>query len=77
MKVEPIPTLRELEGRLISMHFKNIASQGKENTLENVVWGTGKLNVKGILEELKSQNFKGYITIEYEANWENNQKFRF
>jgi len=28
--------------------------------------------VKGMLEELKRQNFKGYFTIEYEANWENN-----
>jgi sugar phosphate isomerase/epimerase len=25
-----------------------------------------------MLEELKRQNFKGYFTIEYEANWENN-----
>ena len=72
MNVDPIPALRELEGRLISMHFKDIAPQGEDNTLEDVVWGTGVLNVKEILEELKRQNFKGYFTIEYEANWENN-----
>jgi len=40
--------------------------------LEDVVWGKGILNVKGILEELKKQKIKGYFTIEYEANWENN-----
>jgi sugar phosphate isomerase/epimerase len=28
--------------------------------------------VKGMMEELERQNFKGYFTIEYEADWENN-----
>ena len=72
MNVDPIPALRELEGRIISLHFKDITPEGDENTYEDVVWGTGVLNVKEILEELKRQNFKGYFTIEYEANWENN-----
>ena len=72
MNVDPIPALRELEGRIISLHFKDIAPEGDENTYEDVVWGTGVLNVKKMLEELKRQNFKGYFTIEYEANWENN-----
>lgn len=72
MGIDPIPALKQLQGRLMAMHFKDIAPQGTEGTLEDVVWGTGVLNVKGILEELKRQNFKGYFTIEYEANWENN-----
>lgn len=72
MGIEPIPALQQLKGRLFAMHFKDIAPQGAESTLEDVVWGTGVLNVKGILEELKQQNFKGYFTIEYEVNWENN-----
>lgn len=72
MNVDPIPALRELEGRLISMHFKDIAPQGEESTLEDVVWGKGILNIKELMVELKRQNFKGYFTIEYEANWENN-----
>ena len=72
MDIDPIPALKQLEGRLIALHFKDIAPEGPENKLEDVVWGTGILNVKDILEELKRQNFKGYFTIEYEANWENN-----
>ena len=72
MGVEPISALSKLQGRLIAMHFKDIAPQGEAGALEDVVWGTGVLNVKGMLEELKRQNFKGYFTIEYEANWENN-----
>lgn len=72
MNVDPIPALRELEGRLISFHFKDIAAPDSDGNFEDVVWGTGILNVKDILVELKRQNFKGYFTIEYEADWENN-----
>ena len=72
MGIEPVAALRELQGRLIALHFKDIAPQGEEGSLEDVVWGQGVLNVKGMLEELKRQNFKGYFTIEYEADWENN-----
>ena len=72
MDIDPIPALKKLEGRLIALHFKDIAPEGPQEVLEDVVWGQGVLNVKGMLEELKRQKFKGYFTIEYEANWENN-----
>ena len=72
MALEPISCLKMLDGRIFSLHFKDIAPMGENGTLEDVVWGKGILNVKGILEELKKQKIKGYFTIEYEANWENN-----
>lgn len=72
MGIDPIPALKKLEGRLIALHFKDIAPEGPQDVLEDVVWGTGVLNVNGMLEELKRQKFKGYFTIEYEADWENN-----
>ena len=72
MGLEPVPSMKQLEGRIISLHFKDIAPKGEEKTLEDVIWGRGILNVKEMLEELKRQNFKGYFTIEYEADWENN-----
>lgn len=72
MNLDPILCLKQLEGRIFSLHFKDIAPQGNDQALEDVVWGKGILNVKGMLEELKRQNFKGYFTIEYEAAWENN-----
>ena len=37
----------------------------------DVIWGKGILNVKGMLQELKRQNFKGYFIVEYENNWDN------
>lgn len=72
MNLDPILCLKQLEGRIISLHFKDIAPQGNDQALEDVVWGKGILNVKSMLEELKRQNFKGYFTIEYETDWENN-----
>lgn len=72
MGLDPVDCLKQLSGRLIAMHFKDIAPKPSSAELEDVVWGTGVLNVKEMLQELKRQNFKGYFTIEYEANWENN-----
>ena len=72
MNLDPVQCLRELEGRLLSLHFKDIAPQGNEGILEDVVWGKGILDVRGMMEELKRHHFKGYFTIEYEADWENN-----
>ena len=38
----------------------------------DVPWGTGISNIKGVLQELKRQHFKGPIFAEYEYNWMNN-----
>ena len=72
MGLDPIASMQQLDGKIIALHFKDIAPQGEEESLEDVIWGEGILNVKGIMEELKRQHFKGYFTIEYEADWENN-----
>ena len=64
--------LKKLSGRLISLHFKDIAAkQAGEKEQHDVIWGTGVLDIKGMLKELKAQNFKGIFSIEYEYNWEN------
>lgn len=64
--------LKKLEGRLISLHFKDIApKQAGEKEQHDVIWGTGILDVKAMLQELKRQRFKGVFSIEYEYNWEN------
>ena len=72
MNLDAIESLHKLKGRINSLHFKDIAPKEGKEDLEDVVWGTGVLNLKGMLQELKQQDFKGYFTIEYEANWENN-----
>ncbi|MDR1258772.1 MAG: sugar phosphate isomerase/epimerase [Tannerellaceae bacterium] len=64
--------IRKLEGRIVSLHFKDIAAkQEGEAEQHDVIWGTGILDVKGMLRELKRQRFEGVFSIEYEYNWEN------
>jgi sugar phosphate isomerase/epimerase len=72
MGLDPLECVKKLRGRIISFHFKDIAPVGSDRKLEDVVWGTGVLQVDEMLNEMKRQNFEGYFTIEYEANWENN-----
>ena len=67
-----IDCLKKLDGRIISLHFKDIAPK-EEGVKEqhDVIWGTGILDVEGMLKELKRQKFKGVFSIEYEYNWDN------
>ena len=58
----PIEGLQSLKGRIISLHFKDLNTEKKD-----VPWGTGVLNAKGMLDELKRQDFKGVFSIEYES----------
>lgn len=62
--------LKKLDGRIVSLHFKDIASKQVDKAQHDVIWGTGVLDVKGMLEILKEQRFKGYLAIEYEYNWD-------
>ena len=57
----PIENFKLLEGRVIMSHFKDL-----DEKRSDVVYGTGVANVKGMLEELKRQGFKGHLDIEYE-----------
>lgn len=59
----PIDSLRQLKGRVEHLHLKDLNDFGKGH---DVVWGTGKADIKAILAELKRQEFKGYLSIEYE-----------
>lgn len=70
-KVEPISALKKYEGRIASVHFKDQKSFGNIKN-EPVVFGTGALNTKGMLEELDRQGYNGFFVIEYEANYMNN-----
>lgn len=67
--LNPVECLKKLEGKIISLHFKDLNQQGKE--AHDVPWGTGISDVKAMLAELKRQNFKGVFSVEYEYNWKN------
>ena len=69
--VNPIEALKILDGRVISAHLKDLNEFGVREA-HDVPWGTGKCNMKGILDELKRQHFSGVASMEYEHNWDNN-----
>ena len=69
--LDPIECLKKLEGRIFHLHFKDLNEFGKGNA-HDVHWGTGKLGLKAVQDELKRQKFQGMISAEYEYNWNNN-----
>jgi sugar phosphate isomerase/epimerase len=68
--VNPLEALKKLAGRIVSLHLKDLNEFGVREA-HDVIWGTGKANIKSILEELHRQDFQGVFSIEYEYNWEN------
>jgi sugar phosphate isomerase/epimerase len=67
--LDPVECLKKLEGRVITLHFKDLNEKGNPKA-HDVPWGTGVSNAKGMLAELKRQHFHGAICVEYEHNWE-------
>lgn len=68
--LNPIDSLKILQGRVISVHLKDLNEKSPD--AHDVPFGTGILNVTGILDELKRQSFAGNASIEYEYNWKEN-----
>ena len=66
--INPLDAVKKLEGRIISFHFKDLNKYGKQGA-HDVPWGTGKANIKAILEEVLRQKLKAVFSIEYEHNW--------
>jgi len=56
-----LDALKMLEGRILELHFKDIA-KGLD-----AVWGTGDTEARAMLGELKRQNFRGTVYVEYET----------
>ena len=67
--LDPVACLKQLEGRVITLHFKDLNEASLK--AHDVPWGTGVSNAKRMLAELQRQKFKGAICVEYEFNWEN------
>lgn len=67
--IMPLDGIKLLKGRIVSVHMKDRTAIGKQT--EDVPFGAGVSNLKGVLDELKRQGFAGNIAIEYEAHWDN------
>ncbi len=67
--VTPLEGIKLLKGRIVSVHMKDRSAIGKQT--EDLPFGAGIGNLKGILDELERQGFAGNIAVEYETKWEN------
>lgn len=68
--ISPVEALQLSEGRIISLHLKDVDQMSRQG--EDVIFGTGIGEVAGVLAELRRQHFAGHISVEYESNWYNN-----
>jgi len=68
-ELDPIECLKKLEGRIVSIHLKDLNKKG--TGAHDVPWGTGENNMYGMLAELNRQGFQGVFSVEYEYNWDN------
>jgi sugar phosphate isomerase/epimerase len=66
--LQPIECLKKLEGRILVLHFKDLAPT--DPVWHDVPWGAGVADVRGMMVELKRQGFKGAFCVEYEYHWE-------
>jgi len=67
--IVPLDGIKLLQGRIVSGHLKDRTAIGKST--EDVPFGAGISNFKGILDELKRQGFAGNLSVEYETKWDN------
>ena len=64
--IDPVEGLKKLEGHILAIHFKDIAEYNNPK-IRDVPAGTGLVNFPAVFQELKRQNFSGYIMIERDA----------
>lgn len=66
-RLDPAQQIRVMGARNFGLHLKDHDNQRRED----VVFGRGVLDVPSILRALREVNFRGYISIEYEAHPDN------
>jgi sugar phosphate isomerase/epimerase len=65
--IKPVEAVKQLEGRVISFHVKDLNEFGMK--AHDVPWGTGRADLKGILAEVKRQGVKPVFSMEYEHRY--------
>lgn len=63
----PVECLKKCEGRLITLHFKDVDAKATGGSKPDVPFGRGQCDIAGLMKELRRQGFKGVISIEYES----------
>ncbi len=63
--LDPVECLRQLRGRILSFHLKDIARKGDPQS-RNTVMGEGEADCAKTLKELRRLGYQGLITIDFE-----------
>ncbi|MHB9024763.1 MAG: sugar phosphate isomerase/epimerase family protein [Armatimonadota bacterium] len=67
---DPIEAVHRYAGRLYGVHLKDFVLD-ENGAWEDVILGTGKLNLPALLQALDAVGFAGYTTLEYEGEADN------
>ncbi len=67
--LDPLFFVKALNKKIKSFHFKDVKDKNPET--HDVIWGKGQCKIYEILKELEGQDYKGFLSIEYEYNWDN------
>jgi inosose dehydratase len=67
---DPVDAVRRLAPRLLVVHLKDVQASGAEH---NVLFGKGIAKIPEVMQELKRQQFKGLVAIEYEKESNSNE----
>ena len=63
--LDPVECLRQLQGRILSVHLKDIAKKADRQS-RNTVFGEGEAGCAKVLAELKRLGYRGLTTIDFE-----------
>jgi len=63
--LDPVECLRQMEGRIVSVHLKDVLQKGNRGA-RNTVFGEGQADVAAALKELKRLGYRGLTTIDFE-----------
>ncbi len=61
---DALSTLKQIGSRVRSVHLKDVVAADPDG--HDCVYGTGILDVRGFLVELRRQGFRGHLAVEYE-----------
>jgi len=64
--LDPLTSIKKLGDRVISLHFKDVMHYNIPD-MPDVLLGRGLAEVDFVIEEMRNSNFKGVISLEYEA----------
>jgi len=63
--LDPVECLRQMDGRVVSVHLKDVLQKGNRGA-RNTVFGEGQADVGAALKELKRLGYRGLVTIDFE-----------